>query len=176
MGQAALSPITVTAPCASVTAVAYLLLDEVHWLGKGGQPSFCSRSTKCSWSVQLGNIFLTPPQKKPPKTQVPCDGWATGGRGRKKSKKKKKKQKKRTVCVAGLGAGSISEAVRSEPLPWFLSPTAAQRSASCALLVLLWASGRKALWRWWARGSGALGGEWWLLDSAEFILMHESSI
>lgn len=30
MGQAALSPITVTAPCASVTAVAYFLLDEVH--------------------------------------------------------------------------------------------------------------------------------------------------
>lgn len=100
MGQAALSPITVTAPCASVTAVAYLLLDEVHWLGKGGQPSFCSRSTKCSWSVQLGNIFLTPPQKKPPKTQVPCDGWATGGRGRKKSKKKKKKTEKKN-CVCG---------------------------------------------------------------------------
>lgn len=98
MGQAALSPITVTAPCASVTAVAYLLLDEVHWLGKGGQPSFCSRSTKCSWSVQLGNIFLTPPpQKKNPKTQVPCDGWATGGRGRKKSKKKKNRKKE--LCV-----------------------------------------------------------------------------
>lgn len=175
MGQAALSPITVTAPCASVTAVAYLLLDEVHWLGKGGQPSFCSRSTKCSWSVQLGNIFLTPPPKKTPKNTSSV-WWLSNRREGKKEIQEKKKQKKRTVCVAGLGAGSISEAVRSEPLPWFLSPTAAQRSASCALLVLLWASGRKTLWQWWARGSGALGGEWWLLDSAEFILMHESSI
>lgn len=175
MGQAALSPITVTAPCASVTAVAYLLLDEVHWLGKGGQPSFFSRSTKCSWSVQLGNIFLTPPPKKTPKNTSSV-WWLSNRREGKKEIQEKKKQKKRTVCVAGLGAGSISEAVRSEPLPWFLSPTAAQRSASCALLVLLWASGRKTLWQWWARGSGALGGEWWLLDSAEFILMHESSI
>lgn len=97
MGQAALSPITVTAPCASVTAVAYLLLDEVHWLGKGGQPSFFSRSTKCSWSVQLGNIFLTPPPKKTPKNTSSV-WWLSNRREGKKEIQEKKNRKNDCVC------------------------------------------------------------------------------
>lgn len=100
MGQAALSPITVTAPCASVTAVAYLLLDEVHWLGKGGQPSFCSRSTKCSWSVQLGNIFLTPPPKKTPKNTSSV-WWLSNRREGKKEIQEKKKKTEKKNCVCG---------------------------------------------------------------------------